>query len=770
MCAAFSWLVLASGASAQTIGVTSTADGGQGSLRAAIAAAGAGDTIAVPAGNYVLTSGEILITQPITIDGAGAPATVISTTGSSRVFEVTSSVPSAATVSIAGVTITHGAATSEPGGGGILVDSGQLNVINSAITGNTAGTMDAPLLATSDFDGGGGIYNNGGTTRVSGSSISNNTAVVSNGYCCHGGAGIYQNFGDVDLTNSTMSGNRVSALDNVLGNPDDIGGGAIHQAGSSGDVNVSGSLLSGNTTTVDGLGASTGDTCCSGGGGVYNDGNNVTITGSTLAENSASLTGTGGPNGFTVEGGGAIYQHSRATTIIDTTINANIASFGATPPPTASGGGAVTSDTASALDATNSTITANSTNITDGSGATNGGGGIYALGTTNLANVTIAGNNASAAPGGGIYVLGATLSAANSIVALNTAASGGSNCDGAFPTFSSSGYNLEDTPDSCAFTGNGDQVLPSAGIGLGELASNGGPTQTRRLLPGSPAIDGGSPAGCTDPSADLLSFDQRRFSRPAGAHCDIGAYEFSPPTVTSRPAILGMAQAGQRLFCSPGSFGGTPARELDFQWNRDGSPIDGATEQSYVPVAADAGQQLTCTETDQGDGVGQTTSDALTVASIPEPSEPPAPVPPTPSPLTPPSFGAHSLVSLLVSHGVIKLPRGVRSTSITARNKNKFAVTGTLQAKPPPFGVIAKVSGLGPVRRFSLPALRSKKIKLTFGTKLVKRLRTAHRLTVQLALSLADPSGHRIAINGVYLLKSVPSRKHKSSSGGSRAR
>ena len=39
---------------------------------------------------------------------------------------------------------------------------------------------------------------------------------------------------------------------------------------------------------------------------------------------------------------------------------------------------------------------------------------------------------------------------------------------------------------------------------LGPLADNGGPTQTHALLPGSPAIDAGNPAGCTDERPRLL--------------------------------------------------------------------------------------------------------------------------------------------------------------------------------------------------------------------------------------------------------------------------
>lgn len=60
---------------------------------------------------------------------------------------------------------------------------------------------------------------------------------------------------------------------------------------------------------------------------------------------------------------------------------------------------------------------------------------------------------------------------------------------------------------------------------LGPLDDNGGPTRTLALLPGSPAIDAGDDATCASPPVSGL--DQRGTARPQGAHCDIGAYEYT---------------------------------------------------------------------------------------------------------------------------------------------------------------------------------------------------------------------------------------------------
>ena len=57
---------------------------------------------------------------------------------------------------------------------------------------------------------------------------------------------------------------------------------------------------------------------------------------------------------------------------------------------------------------------------------------------------------------------------------------------------------------------------------LGPLALNGGPTRTRALLPGSPAIDAASSSGCPQR-------DQRGIARPQGPACDIGSYERESP-------------------------------------------------------------------------------------------------------------------------------------------------------------------------------------------------------------------------------------------------
>src|SRR5450755_2600552 len=116
---------------AATDTVTSLADdGSSGTLRSVIAAAAPGDTINFSvSGTITLTSGQLELSQNLTISGPGAANLAISGNNASTVFRVDNGV----TVSISGVTIKNG--SSSNGGGGIL-NFGTLTVTNSTVSGN----------------------------------------------------------------------------------------------------------------------------------------------------------------------------------------------------------------------------------------------------------------------------------------------------------------------------------------------------------------------------------------------------------------------------------------------------------------------------------------------------------------------------------------------------------------------------------------------------------------------------------------------------------
>ena len=139
---------------------------------------------------------------------------------------------------------------------------------------------------------------------------------------------------------------------------------------------------------------------------------------------------------------------------------------------------------------------------------------MFNKGQLTVTNSTIAYNYvASAGGGGGLDVIAGTAILDNTIVALNTTGTGStaSASDIAGTVDAASAYNLIGTGGSGGLTNgtNGNRV-GVANPGLGQLADNGGPTQTIALLPGSPAIDKGSNALAVDPNTGQpLTTDQR---------------------------------------------------------------------------------------------------------------------------------------------------------------------------------------------------------------------------------------------------------------------
>jgi hypothetical protein len=114
----------------------------------------------------------------------------------------------------------------------------------------------------------------------------------------------------------------------------------------------------------------------------------------------------------------------------------------------------------------------------------------------------------------------------------------------------SAGHNL-DNGTTCGFGAAGD--LTNIDPMVAGLADNGGSVLTAALEVGSPAIDAGSNTGCPPT-------DARGFSRPQGAACDIGAYEFTPGSTyhpLNPPVRLLDTRSGNGL---PGRIGAnTPA-------------------------------------------------------------------------------------------------------------------------------------------------------------------------------------------------------------------
>ncbi len=388
-----------------------------------------------------------------------------------------------------------------------------LSLTGCTISGNSA----AGGYGGDNYSGtgiGGGIDNTGklslANCTVSGNSVAGGSALRQ---LSPGVGGGVANSGKVSLTNCTVSGNSAtggSGLGSAKG-----GGGGIENTGT---MSVADCTVSGNSATgATGLeGASIGS-----GGGIENAGT-LSVTDSTLSSNTAM----GGNDNNGIEGG---ISNSGTLSLTDSTLSSNAAKGGyGIHGGNGSGGGISNSGT---LSVDNSTLSGNT--ATGGLGSIGGSAGsgiagaIADSGTASLSFVTATDNSANS--GGGIATTAGSPSSVVSIDSIYQNTQGGNLDVAAGGSFVSLGYNIfSDTPAiSLAPTDlvNTDPLL-------GPLANNGGPTFTQALLPGSPALNAGTPvAGITT--------DQRGAPRPQGSAPDIGAFQVQPPLT-----VLSLGQHG----------------------------------------------------------------------------------------------------------------------------------------------------------------------------------------------------------------------------------
>jgi predicted outer membrane repeat protein len=264
----------------------------------------------------------------------------------------------------------------------------------------------------------------------------------------------------------------------------------------------------------------TSNTATSSGGAIQVDGGTLSVQDSTLSGNSVTASGSGA--------GGAIDIVSNGHALIEnSTLSQNTVTVTSPNPQGATGGAIATSDnTTSPLKVLYSTI-ANNTAI----GNPEGGGIFVNDGQVDVIGSTISGNSAVGGAGGGLYSApSSTIQIGGSILSGNTvatchAASGGHITD--------RGYNLADD-ESCGL-GSKSKVTTGSAIALQNLASNGGPTRTERILKTSAAHDFFPKAASVVGYQLCKEADQRGVPRQQGpaAHCDSGAYQFAPSVITS---------------------------------------------------------------------------------------------------------------------------------------------------------------------------------------------------------------------------------------------
>lgn len=312
-------------------------DSGSGSLRGAIAQAGDGDNVRIDVtGSIFLTSGELLVTQSITIAGPGTIYMTVSGGGNGRVFNIASG---DAVVTITGLTIADGvvrgadASTDSGGAGGEALGGGAY--VGSGATLNLGNCF----VARNQAVGGGG--GSGRSTEVDG-------FAGGRGANAYGGA-IYSE-GLLRLTNCTFFGNAAVGGDGGVGGNGNFGdggyggwagnayGGAIHiyatcplsASGTGCDARFVNCTISDNAA-MGGRGAPGGSGTFHGGnggtgglalgGGILSSGSRFEILNCTITANTAQGGNAGGGGGATFtpgspgepglnQGGGAFFSLS----------------------------------------------------------------------------------------------------------------------------------------------------------------------------------------------------------------------------------------------------------------------------------------------------------------------------------------------------------------------------------------------------------------------------------------------------------------------------
>ena len=217
---------------------------------------GEANTITLEAGIYPLTTvdnntdgsnGLPSITSPLSLQGAGADATVIERAAGTSAFRLVH-VAATGALTLEGLTLRGGMARSGPRlepGGGLFNNGGAVALTRTILTGNVAG-------------GGGALANHGGTILLTQALVARNEALSPTN-----GGGLL-NTGTLILSEMTLANNR---------------------AENGGGLATSGTALVTNTTVTDNEAAV--------GAGIFQSDGTLTIVTTTLARNHAVVEGGG---------------------------------------------------------------------------------------------------------------------------------------------------------------------------------------------------------------------------------------------------------------------------------------------------------------------------------------------------------------------------------------------------------------------------------------------------------------------------------------------
>jgi hypothetical protein len=514
--------------------------------------------------------GTILVTTPIVIGGTnpagpyefdGGSNVVVSGGNTNSIFVVADG----GVLNAANLALENGVSTN---GGAVYVFAGGVATFTNCLFSNNLALGVAGFSSSTSTNGSTNSTSGGGGTNSTSGSSTNKTTVA--GGPAFGGA-IYDLGSSVIfecqfVTNRAIGGAGENGADgndgNIQGGNGKKGGngagalgGAVYTAGQlliinstfsanaaeAGSGGSGGAGGSGLTPGNPGAGGRGGDAA---GGGIYSTNasavivisnstfvNNIVLGGSSATGGvGAAGLGQGGPRGGNAFGGGLANDIGSQMTLTNCTFFENGANGGAGGNGGDGGG----------------------RGGNGGNGGSAIGGGIYNAGTVSVVNCTFskgsaaggtngvagsgisAGRNGSrgASRGGNIANVAkrkkgeVTFMLANSIVGTNLSGGGG------YGLITDGNFNIS-IDRSIVFNKSakkgGTNSLAKTNPLIGDLANNGGPTETIALPTNSPAVD-------FIPPADAPTFDQRGTNRPIQVFTndwsDAGAFELDPNAIT----------------------------------------------------------------------------------------------------------------------------------------------------------------------------------------------------------------------------------------------
>ena len=240
------------------------------------------------AGTILLTQGQLVVTDDVTITGPGSAALAVDGNEIDRVFYVRGPAEAEIDVVISGLTVTHGDAGDNTGnypdsGGGIAVWEENVTLDHMVVTANTGAE-------------GGGVWVRGGDLTVVDSIISENTAEWS--------GGIYSHSSELVITRTTVLHN---SADPEGANFRPGGGLLVNSPAAENSTSIHASLFD--------------DNLASDGGGIHISGEAPVSISATIIRNNDATTGNGG--GLAIRAGAV---NGLAPTIVsDSTISGNTA-------------------------------------------------------------------------------------------------------------------------------------------------------------------------------------------------------------------------------------------------------------------------------------------------------------------------------------------------------------------------------------------------------------------------------------------------------------